>query len=60
MHLSISTETTQEEICMSTEGSLWFRDYKMGPLQLKNRIVMAPLTRARSSRAAVPPEFAEE
>ena len=32
----------------------------MGPLHLKNRIVMAPLTRARSSRAAVPPEFAVE
>src|ERR1700722_4045004 len=60
MHLSISTETTQEEICMSTEVSLLFRDYKMGPLQLKNRIVMAPLARARSSRAAVRPEFAEE
>jgi N-ethylmaleimide reductase len=46
---------------MTTEvSSLLFRDYEMGPLHLKNRIVMAPLTRARSSRAAVPPEFAEE
>jgi N-ethylmaleimide reductase len=43
---------------MSTEMSLLFRDYQMGPLHLKNRIVMAPLTRARSSRAGVPPEFA--
>ena len=42
----------------STETSLLFRDYQMGPLHLKNRIVMAPLTRARSSRAGVPPEFA--
>ena len=40
------------------EMSPLFRDYQMGPLHLKNRIVMAPLTRARSSRAAVPPEFA--
>lgn len=42
----------------STETSLLFRDYQMGPLHLNNRIVMAPLTRARSSRAGVPPEFA--
>jgi len=42
----------------TTEMSLLFRDYQMGPLHLKNRIVMAPLTRARSSRAGVPPEFA--
>ncbi len=39
-------------------SSLLFRDYEIGPLHLKNRIVMAPLTRARSTRAAVPPEFA--
>jgi N-ethylmaleimide reductase len=45
---------------MSVETSLLFRDYVMGPLHLKNRIVMAPLTRARSSRAGVPPEFAVE
>src|SRR5215467_5194269 len=43
---------------MSAEISLLFRDYQMGPLHLKNRIVMAPLTRARSSRAGVPPDFA--
>lgn len=45
---------------MSTETSLLFRDYAMGPLHLKNRIVMAPLTRARASRAGVPPEYAVE
>jgi N-ethylmaleimide reductase len=45
---------------MSEETSLLFRDYAMGPLHLKNRIVMAPLTRARASRAGVPPEFAVE
>jgi N-ethylmaleimide reductase len=45
---------------MSEEMSLLFRDYQMGPLHLKNRIVMAPLTRARSSRAGVAPEFAVE
>jgi N-ethylmaleimide reductase len=45
---------------MSTETSLLFRDYAIGPLHLKNRIAMAPLTRARASRAGVPPEFAME
>ncbi len=45
---------------MSEEMSLLFRDYQMGPLHLKNRIVMAPLTRARSSREGVAPEFAVE
>jgi N-ethylmaleimide reductase len=43
---------------MSTEMSLLFRDYQMGPLHLKNRIVMAPLTHARSTRAGVAPEYA--
>jgi N-ethylmaleimide reductase len=45
---------------MSEETSLLFRDYRMGPLELRNRIVMAPLTRARASRAGVPPDFAVE
>ena len=45
---------------MSDEMSLLFRDYELGPLHLKNRIVMAPLTRARANRAGVPPDFAVE
>ena len=45
---------------MSTETSLLFRDYTLGPMHLKNRIVMAPLTRSRASRAGVPPEYAVE
>ena len=45
---------------MNVETSLLFSPYQVGALYLKNRIVMAPLTRARSSRAAVPPEFAVE
>ena len=45
---------------MSEEMSPLFRDYQMGPLHLKNRIVMAPLTRRRASRAGVPPDFAVE
>ncbi len=45
---------------MSDEMSLLFRDYELGPLHLKNRIVMAPLTRARASRAGVPPDFVVE
>lgn len=45
---------------MSEETSLLFRDYQMGPLHLKNRIVMAPLTRARAGRAGVPPDYAVE
>ncbi|WP_267426547.1 alkene reductase [Methylobacterium sp. GC_Met_2] len=32
----------------------------IGDLELKNRIVMAPLTRSRSSTAGVPPDFAAD
>ncbi|VVE63562.1 NADH:flavin oxidoreductase [Pandoraea anapnoica] len=31
-----------------------FSSYKLGPLELKNRIVMAPLTRSRASQGDVP------
>ena len=33
---------------------------KIGDLRLKNRIVMAPLTRSRSNDAGVPPDFAAD
>jgi N-ethylmaleimide reductase len=39
------------------DGSL-FDPVKLGPLQLANRIVMASLTRNRSSEEGVPPDFA--
>jgi N-ethylmaleimide reductase len=32
----------------------------LGALQLKNRVVMAPLTRSRSTDAGVPPAFAAD
>lgn len=35
-----------------------FQPYSLGPLTLKNRIVMAPLTRSRSSDEGVPPPYA--
>jgi len=35
-----------------------FQPFTLGDLQLNNRIVMAPLTRSRSSDAGVPPDFA--
>lgn len=45
---------------MSPDTSLLFSPYRAGSLELKNRIVMAPLTRARSSRTGVPPSYAAE
>ncbi len=35
-----------------------FEPYQLGPLSLKNRVVMAPLTRSRSSEEGVPPAYA--
>lgn len=32
----------------------------LGPLQLKNRIVMAPMTRSRADDAGVPPDYAAD
>lgn len=37
-----------------------FQPITIGDLALKNRIVMAPLTRSRSSDAGVPPDFAAD
>jgi N-ethylmaleimide reductase len=34
--------------------------YKLGEMQLSNRVVMSPLTRSRSSDAGVPPDFAAD
>lgn len=34
--------------------------FELGALALRNRIVMAPLTRSRSSEAGVPPDFAAD
>jgi len=43
-----------------TENSdtLLFQPFTLGSLPLKNRVVMAPLTRSRSSDAGVPPDYA--
>jgi N-ethylmaleimide reductase len=45
---------------MPTRNFVLFSPYQAGALQLKNRIVMAPLTRSRSRHAGVPPTFAAE
>jgi N-ethylmaleimide reductase len=37
-----------------------FSRYQLGSLSLKNRIVMAPLTRSRSNEDGVPPQYAAE
>ena len=37
-----------------------FAPYTLGPLTLKNRIVMAPLTRSRSNEEGVPPAYAAD
>ena len=43
----------------STQSPL-FTPVRLGALDLKNRVVMAPLTRSRSSDLAVPPQFAAD
>ena len=43
-----------------TSDSPLFQPFALGGLQLKNRVVMAPLTRSRSSDAGVPPDFAAD
>jgi N-ethylmaleimide reductase len=43
-----------------TPDSPLFQPFVLGGLQLKNRVVMAPLTRSRSSDAGVPPDFAAD
>jgi N-ethylmaleimide reductase len=45
---------------MSTRDSVLFTPFQAGALHLKNRIVMAPLTRSRSRDAGVPPPFAAD
>ena len=49
---------------MSTDSaridSYLFEPVKLGPLQLPNRIVMAPLTRSRAKEGDVPGELAIE
>jgi N-ethylmaleimide reductase len=37
-----------------------FGPYQLGALSLKNRVVMAPLTRSRSNEEGVPPSYAAE
>ncbi len=43
-----------------TSTSLLFEPFRLGELTLRNRVVMAPLTRSRSSDAGVPPDFAAD
>lgn len=45
---------------LQTMGSRLFQPVTLGGLALKNRIVMAPLTRSRSSEAGIPPAFAAD
>jgi N-ethylmaleimide reductase len=42
------------------EQNKLFQPVALGALALKNRVVMAPLTRSRSSEAGVPPDFAAD
>ncbi len=45
---------------MNDTTSALFTPYRAGDLQLTNRIVMAPLTRSRSTAEGVPPQFAAD
>ena len=45
---------------MSSGTSPVLQPVRLGDLELKNRIVMAPLTRSRSSTEGVPPEYAAD
>jgi N-ethylmaleimide reductase len=47
-------------IMLQKTDSPLFQPITIGDLALKNRIVMAPLTRSRSSDAGVPPDFAAD
>jgi N-ethylmaleimide reductase len=44
----------------SLDPSPLFAPFALGPLHLRNRIVMAPLTRSRSNEQGVPPDFAAD
>ena len=37
-----------------------FQPYQLGPLTLKNRVVMAPLTRSRANEEGIPPAYAAQ
>lgn len=56
----MSEKTPPSENTPSEKTPLLFRDYRLGPLHLKNRVVMAPLTRSRAGREGVPSPFAAE
>ena len=45
---------------MQQTQSALFQPFAMGDLSLRNRVVMAPLTRSRSNDAGVPPAFAAD
>ena len=45
---------------MSQSASPVLQPFALGDLQLKNRVVMAPLTRSRSSTEGVPPDYAAD
>ena len=49
-----------EKFMSEKKDSLLFQPITLGGLTLKNRIVMAPLTRSRSDDAGVPPDFAAD
>ena len=44
----------------STDTSALLSAFELGPLTLRNRVVMAPLTRSRSSTEGVPPPYAAD
>ena len=43
---------------MPTETAPLFTPFKLGGMEIKNRVVMAPLTRSRSSEAGIVPDYA--
>ena len=45
---------------MPTHTGPLFTPFNLGAMELKNRVVMAPLTRSRSSEAGVPPPYAAD
>jgi N-ethylmaleimide reductase len=59
MHISFSPAIFPEHHPMSTATKL-FEPYKLGPLTLPNRLVMAPLTRNRAVAGMVPNPLAVE
>ena len=54
----ICTSRHKLDALMPTEAAPLFTPFTLGGMEIKNRVVMAPLTRSRSSEAGIVPDYA--